>query len=306
MTAMRMKTAISNALRTMASSLERRELTSAAREEAEAKSAASLLDEYVNGMPHPQNAIDALAGWNTALPPNAGVVAGNIALYNDPRILWGIEQMGSLEGRRVLELGPLEASHTYMLEQRKPAVLHAIEANRLSFLRCLVVKEILDLRIAKFFLGDFMPWLEAHPENYDFIVASGVLYHMADPASLLELMAKKTKSVLLWTHYVSDAAMPKGDPRREVFLGEPEIIERNGMQLRQYRRSYWGAWKDKAFCGGMHDLHRWLEKDDIIAYLKHLGFDDIRISADQPDHQNGPSFLVFARQTSATQTSAAA
>ena len=294
-----MKKKIANWLRNMASAFERNEHAPTDQLDAEKKSAANLLDEYVSGMPHAQHAIDALAGWNTALPPNIGVVAGNVALYNDPRILWGIEQMGSLEGKRVLELGPLEASHTYMLEQRKPAVLHAIEANRLSFLRCLVVKELLGLHIAKFFLGDFMTWLEERPETYDFIVASGVLYHMEDPVSLLEVMAKRTKSVLIWTHYVSDAAMPKGDPRREVFVGEPEIIERNGMKLRQYRRSYWGAWKDKSFCGGMHDLHRWLEKDDIIAYLKHLGFDDVRITMDEPNHQNGPSFLVFARQTTA-------
>ncbi len=37
-----------------------------------------------------------------------------------------------------------------------------------------------------------------------------------------------------------------------------------------------GAWRNKAFCGGMHDVHRWLEKDDILALIKALGFADIR------------------------------
>lgn len=269
----------------------------AALPEPEKKPVSELLDEYVSNFPCPQNAVDALAGWNMALPPGAGAIAGTAPFYNDPRILWAMEQFGPLEGKSVLELGPLEASHTYMLEQRKPAIIHAIEANRLSFLRCLVVKELLDLRVARFFLGNFVEWLDVRPDRYDLIVASGVLYHMTDPTQLLELMARRGDSLFLWTHYMSDAAMPLGDPRRDVFVGEPEIIERHGLSLKLYRRSYWGAWKNKSFCGGMHDMHYWLEREDILALLRALGFDDIRIADDQPNHVNGPSFSIFARRT---------
>ncbi len=99
------------------------------------------LAEYVDAAAFSsRNAVDALQGWNMALPAEAGAVAGLGAFYNDPRILWAMEQYGLLEGRKILELGPLEASHTYMLEQRHPASILAVEANRLSYLRCLVVK----------------------------------------------------------------------------------------------------------------------------------------------------------------------
>jgi hypothetical protein len=131
-----------------------------------ATTADNVLDEYIIGMPSAQNAINSLPGWNNTLPPDAHVTAGNVASYNDPRIHWAIEQFGSIVGRTILELGPLEASHTYMLDKQRPSFIHSVEANKLSFLRCLVVKEILDIKSAKFFLGDFMSWLESPPTRY--------------------------------------------------------------------------------------------------------------------------------------------
>ena len=255
------------------------------------------LDEYVSSVPCAQNAVDALAGWNHALPPQAGVVAGKGFFYHDARILWALEQFGSLNGKSVLEIGPLEASHTFMIEQNGPALLHAVEANKLSFLRCLVVKELLELRIARFFLGDCQSWLEQNEQRYDFIVASGVLYHMMDPVRLIELMASRTDSIFLWTHYANELQMPAGDPRRSAFIGAMETEIRCGVPVRSHRRSYHGAWVAKSFCGGIHDIHRWIERDDILALLGALGFDDVRVSSEQPDHPNGPAFCVYAHRS---------
>lgn len=259
--------------------------------------AEDVLVEYVTGLPCAQNAIDALEGWNTALPPEVAVTAGHVPLYQDPRIFWAIEQFGSLEGRKVLELGPLEASHTYILERAGAAGIDSIEANKLCYLRCLVVKELLNLKTPHFYLGDFVPWLESSDRRYDLIVASGVLYHMADPVHLLELIAKRTNAFYLWTHYASDEAMPVGDVRRMAFVSDASISSSHGVDVRLYERRYWGAWKNKSFCGGMHDLHRWIEREDILALIRALGFDDVRTAHDEPAHSNGPSFSIFARRT---------
>jgi hypothetical protein len=256
----------------------------------------AMLDEYIAGMPSAQNAVDALPGWNQALPGHVGAVAGPAAFYNDPRILWALEQFGSLEGRRILELGPLEAAHTYILERHGAALVHAVEANKLSFLRCLVVKELLGLEHAKFFLGDFVKWLENAGQRYDLVIASGVLYHMQDPVYLLELIAKNTDALYLWTHYASDEAMPVGDPRRLAFVAPVEVRPWHGIAVRHHKRSYHGAWRSKSFCGGMHDLHCWLERDDILAVIRALGFTELHIAHDEPKHANGPSFSIFARR----------
>jgi hypothetical protein len=139
-------------------------------------------------------------------------------------------------------------------------------------------------------------WLAHTPERYCFIIASGVLYHMQNPIHLLELMAAHADAFYLWTHYASYEAMPAKDPRRSVFLGAAEVQEWRGIPIRLYKRSYHGAWLSKSFCGGMHDLHCWMEKDDISAVIRALGFSDIKIAHDEPDHPNGPSFSVFARR----------
>lgn len=254
-----------------------------------------VLDNYVIGAPSAQNAVDALPGWNMALPPQAGARVEGPAFYCDARIEWALQQFGPLEGKHVLELGPLEASHTFMLEGRNPASLTAIEANRLSFLRCLVVKELVGLKTANFLLGNFEPWLETTDRRFDLVVASGVLYHMAEPVRLIEQLARHTDALYLWTHYASDTAMPIGDARN-MLLGPVEVVESHGVKARLYPRSYLGAWKNKAFCGGPHDHHRWIERDDLLELLKALGFTDLRIAHDDPQHVNGPAFSIFARR----------
>lgn len=259
--------------------------------------AADHLDEYVTSYPSHQNAIDALPGWNQAFQPELGLEAGKVHLHHDPRILWAIEQMGPLAGKHILEIGPLEAAHTWLLDQHGPALIDAVEANKLCYLRCLVTKEILQLKSARFHLGDCQLWLEQRPNRYDFVIASGVLYHMQDPVRFLEAVAARTDAMFIWTHYADDEAMPPGDPRRGAFVGEPEIRHHMGIDIHLHPRSYLGAWKDKAFCGGMHDLHRWIDKKDLLAFLGALGFDDIRIWNDEPQHAFGPAFSLFARRS---------
>jgi hypothetical protein len=254
-----------------------------------------LFDQYEDSLPTHQNAVDLVKGWNTAFPPECGVNAGTLPVYADPRIRWAIECFGPIEGRSVLELGPLEAAHTAMLEE-VGALVDSIEANKLAFLRCLVTKEIRGMTRAKFYLGDFVKWLETTEKMYDLIVASGVLYHMRDPLHLLELMAARSNALFLWTHYVDDLAMPKGDPRR-IVLSEPIELKTNaGVPVRLYQRTYMRAQKNVTFCGGMEDKHYWLHRDDLQAVLKSLGYTNLAIAHEEPDHKFGPSFSIFARR----------
>src|SRR4051812_20493353 len=100
-------------------------------------------DACVQGIPTNQNAIDLIDGWVSQLPPEVGVNAGHAVLFHDPRTVWALERLGSVAGQTVLELGPLEGGHTYMLHQGGARVL-AIEANKRAYLKCLIVKELLD------------------------------------------------------------------------------------------------------------------------------------------------------------------
>ena len=256
-----------------------------------------VLDEYVAVLPSKQNSIDLVPGWNNALPPQFGVIAGANVFYNDDRIRWGLEQFGSLEGKYVLELGPLEASHTYMLHQAGAGRILAIEANKLAFMRCLIVKEIMRLTNAEFLLGDCQRWLRATNERYDLIVACGVLYHMTEPVQLIESLCAHTDAVIIWTHYFDEAELQLGDPRRSPFSGLVVTKRAHGIDIRLHERSYHEAWRDKKFCGGLNDTHYWMEKVQIFDLLRANGFSDLRVAMEQPDHPNGPSFCVFAKRT---------
>src|SRR6187200_3094366 len=111
--------------------------------------------------PSHQNAVDIFQGkWASDFSEVCpGLRAGQRQLFtldsrprNAARLL-GVN--GRLDGMRVLELGPLEGAHTYQLEKLGAARVLAVEANAEAFLKCLITKEIADLRVAKFMHGDF-------------------------------------------------------------------------------------------------------------------------------------------------------
>lgn len=135
--------------------------------------------------PSPKTAIDIFAGeWSSDLPPPYdGLTGGNVPLFDDGRIRWGNDQFGGFRGMRVLELGPLEGDHTFLLDRLGVAETVAVEANRRAFLRCLLVKELLGIPSAKSLCGDFMRFLliaAERGERWDACVAVGVLYHQCD------------------------------------------------------------------------------------------------------------------------------
>ena len=255
-----------------------------------------VLNHYVVKPPSAQNAIDSVPGWTSAMPPETGLRAGASPLFADTRIAWLVQDCFQVSGKSVLELGPLEGLHTYMLDRAGAATIDAVEANALAFVRCLITKEVLKIEHANFHLGDFLVGLEATDKRYDLVVASGVLYHSQDPVRLLELIAGKADALYLWTHYFDEQAMPKEDLRRLPFSETSETRVSHGVTVRLYERSYQRAWRDLSFCGGMHNKHYWMERTDLLSLLGALGFERLSISHEEPHHQNGPSFSVFAER----------
>jgi hypothetical protein len=259
----------------------------------------TIFDQYEEGKPDHQKAIDALAGWNCAFPRELKLKAGKLSLYKDERIDWALKTFGSIEGKTVLEVGPLEGMHTYMLDRQNPARIDAIEANRLCYFRCLVTSQILGIRNASFLLGDIQSWLADCDTVYDFALASGVLYHMADPGRFLKLLASRANAVFIWTHFFHDDAMPVGDARRAAFTGKVETRKIEGIPVRYYERGYQAANSNASFCGGMKDRHYWMHRDDILSVLEKLGYKDVVIWNEERGHAGGPSFSLLARKTRA-------
>jgi uncharacterized protein DUF1698 len=254
--------------------------------------AVSILDAYSDAMPAAQNAFDIFQGeWSSKVP---GFGTGTASLFSDHRIEWLEQQCGGFTGKRILELGPLEAGHTYMMASRGALHITSIEANTRAFLKCLIVKEALGIE-ADFILGDFRRYLMGCSARFDFVLASGVLYHMTEPIELLEDLARVTDSLGLWTHYFDLDVIAAKPHLQQKFDAAPQLRQFKGRTIAVHPQHYQAALSWKGFCGGSAPASCWMAKEDIVAVLTELGF-VVEIGHEVADHPNGPCVLLFAKR----------
>ena len=125
--------------------------------------------------PSAQNALDLFAGEWSSQPPSdrPELKAGATPLFDDPRIAWAhhrLMEMGLANGvrdRDVLELGPLEGGHTYLLDRLGVTSVTAVEANARAYLKCLIAKETFGMPRARFLLGDCLEFLRTTDRRFD-------------------------------------------------------------------------------------------------------------------------------------------
>jgi hypothetical protein len=251
---------------------------------------------YLDTIPTNQNIVDIFSGdWSVAMPGEAHCVStpGHSKLFDDPRIHWAHEVLGGVQGANVLELGPLEGHHSYMLQRAGAHSVTAIESNSRAFLKCLCVKEICNLTNVRFLLGDCVEYLRANTVRYDVVFANGVLYHMHNPVELLELLGRTTDKIVMWTHYY-DADSIRSNLRLARKFDLPQPLQYQNFSYEAARQHYNRSVKWTGFCGGPLSTSTWLTRESILGYLGRMGFNDIKISFESADHPNGPSFNLCA------------
>ncbi|MGC1373941.1 MAG: class I SAM-dependent methyltransferase [Candidatus Sulfotelmatobacter sp.] len=253
--------------------------------------------EYITTPPSAQNALDIFKGeWYAKLPPPfENLMAGAGAIFEDPRIIWLGQRLDKPESLHVLECGPHEGAHTYMLEKFGVASILSIEANTHAFLRCLVLKELLELKRARFMLGDFVGYLRTG-ERYDLVVASGVLYHLLNPVEAIALIAKVTDQVYIWSHYYDEQKV-RAQPMLAHHFRSSLPSEYAGFQHSLHRQRYQTRLGNAGFNGGSSPYSHWLSREDLIGSLKFFGFNDIAIHFDHPDDSAGPNISLMAKRT---------
>lgn len=254
-------------------------------------------DRYVHEAPSPQVTVDLFRGeWTSRLPAKLGVSGDGAAeLFDDERVAWGLERLGGVDGLDVLELGPLEGAHTAMLHDAGARRILSVEGNSRAFLRCLAVKELLGLERAHVVCGEFLKHLRLQSDEYDLCLAFGVLYHQRDPVDLLALTARRAKRLLLWTHY-HDPARLEGNARLRRRSGDAIPATTAGFSHALHEHRYGYSQRVASFCGGMHRSANWLSREDLLGALAHVGWEDVEIAYDQPDHSNGPALALVAHR----------
>ncbi len=249
---------------------------------------------FTTTAPSPQTAVDSgRVPWASRLPlPD--VVSGEADLFDDPRVRWAIEELGGVHDATCVELGPLEGGHSYMLEQAGAASVTAVEANNDAFLKCLVTKELLGLHRCSFLCGDVVEFLSATPDRFDVCWCAGILYHMADPVHLLDLISKKADRLYIWTHYYDAAKLSDPKGRGAPFVnGQVSRASHAGFSHTLHRHQYGRAARLGRFWGGTRPYSNWLSLPDLLGALEHLGWRDIRTKTEE-DHPHGPAVDLVA------------
>lgn len=247
-------------------------------------------------MPSPQTALDAVPiSWASKFPPPLeGLRAGNVPLFEDPRVEWAFEQLGGVREKTVLDLGPLEGAYCYMAQRAGASRVVGVEANTLAFFKCLVTKELLDLRRCSFLCGDVLEYLTADDEQFDVCIASGILYHMVEPIRLLDLISRRATELFMWTHVFSDEALENQALAER--LGPPEEKVYRGLRHHVYRHSYVLDHVLPGYFGGTAQFSNWLSREDLMRALNHLGWRNIRVAFDDPRTASGPAIALVAER----------
>lgn len=260
----------------------------------------TILDQYITTAPSLQSLLDLFKDeWSSKLPePLEDLQAGSAQLFQDARIDWLAEQIGGFNRKAVLELGPLEAGHSYMMQQKGAESILAVEANSRAYLKCLIIKEMLKLDRVRFLYGDFIEFLKGSEARFDLCVASGVLYHMRNPAELIELIAQTADQVFIWTHYY-DEALLRAHPTMSHRIAPAQAAVQSGFHHMLHRQEYGASLGWNGFCGGSAPYSHWMSRADIISCCEHFGFSSIQLCFDDTDHPNGPSLALLATKPTA-------
>jgi hypothetical protein len=260
----------------------------------------SIEQEFIKTAPDPQHALDIFKGeWLSALPsPLSPCRAGTLPLFGDPRIKWAVEQWGGVQGQRVIELGPLEGGHSWMLEQMGAAEVIAVEASTRAWLKCLTLKELTGMTRVRFLCGDSVAYLRETPARADAIIASGILYHMTNPIELIAEIAAHTDRMFLWTCCYDEVIINRL-PVLAARFGPPRSVTHAGFTHTVHPYHYRSTRFRLGFSGGVASYSCWLTRDTIMAALRHFGLDRIETAFEEPGHGNGPAFALVASRTAA-------
>ena len=252
----------------------------------------SIRDSYETRMPTKQNIFDRFKGnFATNFP---GVdTGGTVPLTMDPKIDW-CHEMFNLENKKILECGPLELGHSYMMNRFGCKEITAVENNWYCYLKCLAVKDSFKLNNIELLFGDVIEYLKKTTNKFDFVLCSGILYHLPNPIELILLISLVTKKVFIWTHIYDEKSTTM------------KIQNINGTQIEYDGEVYSGGrqtYKDggnsaleSVYCGGKFKISFWISEEGLYKALKKYGFNNIQKNEKLCDlnHKFGPCISICA------------
>lgn len=269
-----------------------------------------IMDRLVESAPSNQIELDLFQGeWSYDIPiPNT--VTGKAAVHQLPgSVRFALKRFGPIDDLKVLELGPNECEITIGLSKEKVKEIISIETRSRTFLKCLVIANILGLKNVRFLLGNFIEYLRLrNDERFDLCFACGILYHMTDPVELIELICNNCDRVVVASIYMNDNLIHYDKSKDSTGLPPAnwnivdEIgteVEYKGLKVKYFKNSY-PSGRERGHIvyghGGVDDHSNIMELDDILRTFEHFGFEIVGEIRDDPDGPRGPHVVFAAKR----------
>jgi hypothetical protein len=179
-----------------------------------------------------------------------------------------------VRGQRILEIGPLEAYYSIILEKMGVRENISIEARAINVQKCQRIKEKYHLDRTQFVQADLERLYSGKDVAtfngpFDLVFCLGVLYHLPDPGRGLEWMRSQSNTLFLGTHYCVD-------PRQDIMKYPQEDIEYfyNGSSYRARRVPEGGI--DNPIMG-MSPNSVMLYESDLLRLIHDVGYPRISV-----------------------------
>jgi len=230
------------------------------------KSFITSLDELSQNYPDTINgfALEELHWRNFILNKETG----SLAINRDNQLVnsW-TNSIGKLDGACVLELGPHEGYDSVDMESLGAAEIIAIEGNPRNFIKCLMIKNQFGLSKTKIMLGNFMHYLAQTEKKFDFILASGVLYHLQHPFTALNNIMRLTNRFGICSTYYHPQI------QSFEFTGKTRTLTYPGLEDPIVLHERWNTQFTLGKKHGMASTAWMYNLDDLLRYLKYRKYE---------------------------------
>lgn len=182
---------------------------------------------------------------------------------------------GSLSGKRILDLGCLEGGYTAAFANMGASEAVGIEARKLNFRRCLLVKKCLNLDNLTFYREDVKNCTRDRLGEFDIVFAAGILYHLDDPFAFLKNIYGLTLDFALvdthvahkdsWAHSCSEHLIQR------TFGGNTYV----GRVALEYTEKQSGEVENFLWSSYSNSTSFWLTEESLVQMLRDVGFEQI-------------------------------
>jgi hypothetical protein len=181
-----------------------------------------------------------------------------------------------LDGKRVIEFGPMEGAQTAGLIHLGAASVTCIEARAESFIKTLIAQYCLGWQNVRLVMDDFHNADRNKYGEFDLAFAHGVYYHSLAPFLFFENLMSLSKNIFIGGYTLIHGA------------GSNETIDYDGQTYRVRRIQISNTFNNAANEYAYH-----LDRDDLFKFFAERNYDITVISDEKPNDPWGDWFLRF-------------